>query len=356
MAIILLTGTLFMCWNMTSCTLLKAENQVNTAYDLRMNGHADSAVILLNNIIKDDPENASAYYELARAKMHILLSGRKYVIKDIIADASKASELDPDNEAFAYFKAKTTFLNVYMQLMQGSNDVQADFQASVDAFEDVLKIEACCPSVLISLTEIYSMLPEEMGGNRTKAETYAAKLESCDPVQGLKATALLQPNEEELLNYWIDAYENNEENAVISEELGRAYLMNGDIESAKKYMQEAHRLNPENCMVLIDLGRATMMLAMESQDKKMGEDAINVYQEYLTEYPDAPDPMKAYIYGMMGLTCNRIIGNQTLADEYISQKNALDPFCSRAFGSPSLALFVAPGEMYEGTGYYSRPF
>lgn len=340
----------------SSCTLLQAKNKVEIAYDMRMDGHADSAIIMLNEIILEDQDNAEAYYELARAKMHIMRSNGQYNIEEVISDAFKASELKPENEVYAYLAAKAKFLSVYMQIMKGNEDIKDQLQASVDAFSKVLKIEACCPSVLISLTEIYSMLPEEMGGDRSLAEQYIEKLEACDPLQGLKARALLQENERDLLTYWLDAYENNDANTLLSEELGRAYLMNGDLENARIYMEEAHSLDQDNCVVLLDLARANMMMAMEMQDKKLGEDAILAYQDYLDDYTDAPGPLKAYVYGMMALTSGRILGNQTLAEEYKAKMNALDPFCSRTFGAPSMALFIPPGEMFEGTGYYSRPF
>lgn len=339
-----------------SCTFLRAEDKVKTAYDMRMDGHADSAVIMLDALILEDQDNAAAYYELARAKMHIMLNNGKYELADIITDASKASELMPDNEAYAYMAASAKFLDVYMQLMRGNEDIDKKFQLAMNAYEHVLEIQPCCPSVLITLTEVYSMLPAEMGGDPALALQYAQELESCNPLQGLKAKALLQDTEEDLLNYWLEEYEKNEINSLVSEELGRAYLMNGDIKSAKIYLHEAHELDKENCVVLLDLARASMMVAMERQDKNLGEDAILAYQEYLDEYPDAPGPLKAYVYRMMALTSGRIIGNEALAEEYRSKEQALDPFCSRAFGSPSMALFVPPGEMYEGTGYYSRPF
>lgn len=353
---LMVLSVLSLCWTGLSCTFLKAQDKVTSAYELRMSGHADSAITVLNDIVNNEPDNALAYYELSRAKMHMMLGTGEYGIEEIIADAARANELDNDNAAFAYMEASYKFLDVYIQLMQGNEDIEEKLKLSVNAYEDVLAIMPCCPAVLITLTEIHSMLPEEMGGDKATSEHYCLLLESCDPEESLKAKALMLDNESDLLEYWVEAYGQAGENALISEELGRAYLMNGDIDNAKKYLYEAHSLKPEKDIVLIDLARAMMMQAMQEQDKELAGEALGVFEEYLEEYPDAPGPLKAYAYRMMAMVSGRILGNADLAEEYNLKKELCDPFCSRAFGAPSMALFVEPGVMPEGTGYYSRPF
>jgi tetratricopeptide (TPR) repeat protein len=353
---LIFTGLLCISGFMVSCTGLLADNKVKDAYELRMSGHADSALIVLDETIIAEPENAAAYYERARTKHHIMLGAGGYDIGEIIADASKACELDPDNAIYAYFEANAKFLDVYVDMMRGKEDIQDKLETSFASFENTLNIKECFPAVLVTLTEINSWLPEEMGGDWAKAESYAIQLESCNPVEGLKAKAFLLPEDGDLIKYWLEAYETHDADAIISEELGRAYLLNGDTENGKKYIEEAVSLNPEKSIILIDLGRATMMNAMQNQDKVLAEDALNAYQKYLDASPDAPGPIKAYTYGMMAQTCKRITGNDVLADEYIEKKNALDPFCSRASGAPSEGLFTPPDVLPENTVYYSRPF
>jgi hypothetical protein len=54
-----------------SCTGQKLDKTVQQAYELRMNGQADSAKVLLEQVIAEDSTNAAALYELARTEHHI---------------------------------------------------------------------------------------------------------------------------------------------------------------------------------------------------------------------------------------------------------------------------------------------
>ncbi len=354
---LMIVGCLSLSVWMLSCNGLKADNKVIDAYELRMAGHADSAVVMLDNFILENPENAVAYYERARAKKHIMKAGQgKFSIDEIIVDADKACELDPENLIYAYFCAHAKFLTVYIDLMQGKEDVKAKLDDALLAFDKTLELQACLPSSLITLTEINLMLAGEYGGDSTKAEYYAKVLEDCDPNEGLRARALYLNDEASLLEYWLKAYESHEASAIVSEELGRAYLITGDLENGKKYIEESVSLNPDNSIILIDLARASMMNAMQSGNKDYGMQAVESFKEYLELNPNAPGPIKAYVYRWMSKIYERVIGDQELADTYAEKEDELDPFCSRASGSPSLGLFVPPDVLSANVKYYSRPY
>ena len=64
---VMLVGCLSLSVFVLSCEGLKADNKVNDAYEIRMAGHADSAIVILDKFIQENPENAVAYYERARA-------------------------------------------------------------------------------------------------------------------------------------------------------------------------------------------------------------------------------------------------------------------------------------------------
>jgi len=88
----------------------------------------------------------------------------------------------------------------------------------------------------------------------------------------------------------------------------------------------------------------------------MAEKGIEIFQKYLEMDPDAPAPIRAYTYGMMMLSCMRILDDEERGNEYAEKKDALDPFCSRVFGSPNMELYVSPDVFVGDIGYYSRPF
>ena len=354
---LMLIGCLCLSVFVLSCTALMAENKVNVAYELRMNGHADSALVMLDEIILANPDHAVAYYERARAKKHIMGATKaKPDMTGIISDAARACELDPDNLIYAYFCANAKFLAVYIDLMMGIEDVEVKLDEALLEFERTLELQDCFASSLITLTEVNAMLGGEYGADFAKAEYYAELLEKCNPDEGLRARALLLPDEASLLEYWLETYESHEACAVASEELGRAYLLEGDLENGKKYIDEAISLDSDNKYLILDLARATMANAMQNADKDLGVQAVAIFQEFLDLNPDAPASLKAYTYRWMAVVSANIIDDQANATKYEEKMDKLDPFCSRAFGAPSMGLFVPPDVLPGFVGYYSRPF
>ena len=351
-----LAGILCLSFAFLSCTGQKTD-VVQQAYDLRISGHVDSAIIVLIVALESDPGNAEAWYELARAKHHALLAGQKYEISEIVANASKASVLEPGNVIYAYYDGTIKFLDVYMDLMRGNEDVKEKMLASNEAFERALEANACYVPALITLIEINAMLPEEMGGDYTKVEAYVTQLNECSPVNGLKGQVFLLPEDASLVEFWQKAYEANPGEATVVEELGRAWLMEGDVNNGRKFIEEAVSLDPDKSSALIDLGRAAAMSAMRDPEnaKSLAVDALAACQLYLDMNPDAPGSIKAYVYRLMARAI-KISGDESKAEEYKAKANELDPFRSRASGSPSEYLYVAPDVVPENTHYFSRPF
>ena len=356
MSVYFLAGILCLSFSFLSCTGQKMD-VVQQAYDLRISGHVDSAITVLNVALESDPQNAEAWYELARAKHHALLAGQKYEISEIVANASKASVLEPGNVIYAYYDGTIKFLDVYMDLMRGNEDVKEKMLASNEAFERALEANACYVPALITLIEINAMLPEEMGGDYTKVEAYVTQLNECSPVNGLKGQVFLLPEDASLVEFWQKAYEANPGEATVVEELGRAWLMEGDVNNGRKFIEEAVSLDPDKSSALIDLGRAAAMSAMRDPEnaKSLAVDALAACQLYLDMNPDAPGSIKAYVYRLMARAI-KISGDESKAEEYKAKANELDPFRSRASGSPSEYLYVAPDVVPENTHYFSRPF
>ena len=357
MSVYFLAGILCLSFSFLSCTGQKTDDVAQQAYDLRISGHADSAISVLNVALESDPGNAAAWYELARAKHHALLAGQKYEISEIVANASEASVLEPGNVIYAYYEGTIKFLDVYMDMMRGKEEVKEKMLASNEAFENALKVDACYAPALITLIEINAMLPPEMGGDYQKAENFVAQLDECSPVNGLKGQVFLLPEDASLVEFWQTAYEANPGEAAVAEELGRAWLMDGDIENGRKFIEEAVSLDPDKSPALIDLGRATVMFARRdtANTKSLAVDALAAFQQYLDLNPDAPGSIKAFTYRMMA-RASKMSGDENKAEEYGVKTKELDPFCSRASASPPEYLFVAPGVVPENTPYFSRPF
>lgn len=340
-----------------SCSSQKADQKVMQAYDLRMSGHADSSVVMLDASIESNPANAAAWYELARTKYHLLMAGKDYKIGNIITDASEAARLDPDNVSYAYFEGIVRFLAVYIDIMQGKEAVKDALLESNAAFERALEADECYVPALISLIEINANLPEEMGGGTQKAEKYLSQLDACDMVEGLKGQAFLLPEGSGLLAFWQNAYETNPDDATVAEELGRAWLMEGNMEEGKKFIEEAVSLDSDKSYVLIDLGRAHGLTAMQDPEN-VGSHTVAAraaLQQYLDMNPDVSASLIAYVYHMMARVSD-MMGDAENVEKYNKKSKELDVFCSKAFGAPPDYLFVAPGVATERTQYFSRPF
>jgi hypothetical protein len=94
---------------------------------------------------------------------------------------------------------------------------------------------------------------------------------------------------------------------------------------------------------LLDLARYHMMKVMQNRDAAETElpKAKEYIQKYLTSIPEPITPLKAYAIGML-VKIEMFSGNQAEGQKLVQQAKALDPYFSKATGTPSLALFEPP--------------
>ena len=115
----LIICALIISYGMASCMGGQSNEKVFEAYELRINGHADSAQILLEQITNENPENALAWYELSRTTLQIGKSNPRE-LKESLDDALKyinlAVENDPANAWFLSYKGVLETLYFYMAL------------------------------------------------------------------------------------------------------------------------------------------------------------------------------------------------------------------------------------------------
>ena len=106
----------------TSCESNNDYYQVLNAYNIRLNGNADSAKVLLDKILEKDSTNAIAWYELARTKHHIGLGNPRELInklEEIQFTINKAVEYDASNVIYAFYKGIMSYTRAYLSLMRG---------------------------------------------------------------------------------------------------------------------------------------------------------------------------------------------------------------------------------------------
>ena len=193
-----------------------------------------------------------------------------------------------------------------------------------------------------------------MGGDKSKAEQYAKKLEEMDEIFGAKAHAILMPEEANYVEYWQKVLDKHKGNAEALRELGRAHLFNDQVEEGVKCFEEAIGIDPDQTILILDLARYHAYKFL--QDKKLKDttlpSAAKAFQKYLDSEPIPP--LKAFATFLLA----RIkigMDDKKGADELFKEAKAIDPYHSLASGVPSPDLWVPPGEISHNNRYLFFP-
>jgi len=333
------------------------ESTAQKAYELRMSGKADDAKTLLENAVSENPRDAAAHYELARTLLHMGL-GKGREIFDYIEQAKnsidKAVENDPGNVIYKFFAGRISFMQAYASL-QGDDAAAGEKVGKLcELYESVLELKPDYHEVRLFLVEINGALPEDLGGDSSKAEMYAEQLEETDPVLGAKARVILLPDKTDLVEYWQKIADDNPGNSDALEELGRTCLRSGKTEEGIKHLEEVFSADPARNILLLDIARFHIMSGMrdpEMRDKipPLAEDALNRYLA-----TDPVPPLKAYAIGLKSRL--KYGSDKEKADRLNEEANRLDPYYSKAFGVPTPDLFVAVGEESHNHRYLFQPY
>ena len=341
-----------------ACKRTEVDKTVIKAYELRMNGKADEARASLEQVISDEPDNALAHYELARTKYHIGLSALETLeitLEDTQQSIEKAIKNDPDNVIYRFFAGYIASQSAYAAIKRDQPDIKEKVAKMCSVYESVLKLKPDYLEAMLCLVQVYGILPEDMGGDKTKAEEYAKKLEEMDEIFGAKARALLMPEEADYIGYWQKVLEKHEGNAEVHRELGRHYLFEDQVEDGIKCFEEAVRIDPGQNILFLDLARYHVYEGLG--DKKLRNKAWpfaeKAFKRYLESEPIPP--LKAFALNLLS-RIKRGLGDREGADELREQAESIDPYYSRASGVPTPDLWIAPGEISRNNRYLFFPF
>lgn len=342
-----------------SCTFAgnDPEKAVKTAYEMRLTGKVDEAKVFLESLLDWDSTNAMAHYEMARLKHYMLTGGGKVEIDDIMASVDKAVTYDPKNASYAYYKAIVSFLNGYMSMQAGQEDVKPFIDETAAQFEKVLDLKPDYHEAMLYLVEIYGLLPPEMGGDSAKAAAYAVKLADLDGYFGAKARSILSQEGTDQVQFWQDLLVLNGNKSEYLMEAGKACLYAEDPENAEKYFDEAIKSDPSKNILILDMARYHIMVVM--QNKELASTELPVARKYIEKYMDTkPEPivpLKAYSLGWLA-RIEMFQGNQSDAEKRMDEAKALDPYFSRASGIPTLLLFDPPDQVSHQYFSFFMPF
>jgi tetratricopeptide (TPR) repeat protein len=229
----------------------------------------------------------------------------------------------------------------------------------VKKLEKVLVMDPDFHELRVRLVEIYSQLPEDMGGNPGKAGKYATYLEGKDPWFGMLARDAMLPDSLSRVDFWKEQLKAHKKDIRVSVKLGMAYLLEEDIPEAIPLLEAAIKQDPKYNLLLAQLGRYHMYQAMWHREKADEELPLaeEAYLSYLASSPPPPAHMQAWVKGHLS-NIKRFSGDQEGAETIKREAFAMDPSYSKASGMPGKDLYVPPGNLYRSGDYVSflRPF
>lgn len=352
-AILPVLGILFACTSVGS----NPDKEVVKAYDLRMGGKVDDAKRLLENILQEDSSNAMAHFEMARLNHYMLVGGGRVKLDDVSRSIGLAVENDPDNVIYAYYNANVSFLEAYMEMQMGQGEVKEKVTEACEEFERALSLKPDYHEALLTLVEIYGLLPPKKGGDRSKALFYADKLAGMDSYFGAKAKSILASDDTDFMKYWEDLLEKDKDNPKLLTEAGIASLYAEDPGKAESYFEQSIKLDPTNNIMILNLARYHMYMVMQDQEQAAVELPLakKYAARYLESKPEPIIPLRAYALGLLSLF-DRFLENPEEAEKRMEEAKSLDPYYSKATGLPSMILFVPPDEICHEYSSFFRPF
>ncbi len=351
------------CLMVPATEAISAEpDAVMEAYELRMAGKADEGKTLLEEAISENPENAAAHYELARTLYHMAL-GKPPELENLMGRAQqsieRATQAGPENVMYHVFSGHIACIRGYSHMMHGTgNDAAArsQFVKARGAYGSALKLKPDYRAAALYLVELHATLPENMGGDREIAERYGKQLEGMDPISGARASSMLAERDSA---FWEGLQKKHPGNADVLEELGKAYLGEEKVEDAVACFEKAVDANPEKAYLFLDLSIYHTFRAMRAgRDSELFQTSVRAGDAAVTRYVESEPipPMLAYALGVQSKYKQLGLGDTELGQQLLERAKSIDPYFSKATGSPNPDLFVSPGEISPNHRYLLRPF
>jgi tetratricopeptide (TPR) repeat protein len=238
---------------------------------------------------------------------------------------------------------------------QGNNDaIKTAVGESCEEFKSVLSLNSDCTQSLLYLIDIYGNLPEEMGGDKSKAEEYLRKLSSLDPFCSALGEQILNQNALDGVKFWESYLEKYTDNEKAREQLGYAYFEKGEIEKGKEQLELVINKNPEQQHLLLQVARAYMYKVMSGSENPEDLNKLTQYiQTYLATAEAEPVCLEVWCYGVLANVA-MFSGDEKLANDYTQKATALTPYFSRASALPKLD--TPPNELAYSYSSFFKPF
>lgn len=181
---------------------------VESAYELRMTGKTEEAKALLLETVEHNPNDARAFFELARTAMHGILphdlngdrkAGEKHVSENERLAGwaiQKAIEADPENPRYQYWSGLIASYSAVARIHKiwTLPSVPGCISDSLDAYETALKLDPDYHQARYEVAGLYDRLPFYLGGSKRKFKKHLKELEARSPVWATRVNCEQSPD------------------------------------------------------------------------------------------------------------------------------------------------------------------
>ena len=302
------------------------------AFEMRMQGNANDAKAFLTDALAKSPNDGTALFELARVCFYLgdFDAAQKHI--DI------ATTLEPRNPRFHYWAGLTATYRVILSAKRPETHGRMPelCRKSFQAYQRALALKPDYDAARVGLVGSYARLPQNLGGDREKAEQLVEEAKKLGPVSYAKARADILDGKEidAQLKMWQDILARNDQNADACEGLAIAYLRGKRLEKATDAITHCLAIDPRRSYLLLDLA------LRHGLAKQYGRTEQTI-QQYLATEPPPCLPMQACATLML-TRVKQVTGDRQGARDLMEQAKELDDRPWRAMRRPPEALFVAP--------------
>ena len=248
------------------------------------------AKVILEQVIKADPQNHEAYFILGK----IYFSEKNY--DKSIEYFKQAVDLKGSVSDYHLWYGSS-----YIMKAQKSDKLKAFFSAQkgMGELEKAVKLDSTNTEARFTLFQYYLGAPVAAGGNKKKAEDEIQIIQSLDPYSGAQAWAIYWEKEKDLIKaeeYLKEAVKLDTSSTFRAKySLGYFYQLNNKYDKAITAFKEILAKNPREMNALYQLGKTYILV------KDNLKEAENCFKKYLKVKPSKNSPTWATAHWRLGI-------------------------------------------------------
>lgn len=296
------------------------------AFRLRLDGKSHQAKEVLNDYLKEDPNDPVAQFEYSRVLCYLfdLESAEKH--------AALAVQLDEDNPRYHYWEGMCgTYLFIDQAHHKGHLDPSI-LKRSIAAFQKAIELKPDYHQARYLLVSLLNNNEPEHGGDQQQARQQAERLMEMDLDYGLQAMMVVEENKS--MDWKIKQYQSalvkEPDNAGLHARIALLYAESNQMKKLQEHIDKAIELDKQQKDVLFNI-------ALQLTMKKDYEPAKAMVQRYLDMATDESAPMRSFALFYLA-KIEKMSGNPD-AEKTLKQSIQADPDGWQTMMAPPAMLF-----------------